>query len=377
MVGARDGHDIPDAGTEGDIGIAVIVDPALRAVLLAALGGVFVRRGRIEGRDGVDQPVVRQPAFVDVDAAGGVLVIVFAHVVRERQHQRAHTVRRDGRHGGIVVSGARIGRGLVACVGEIVDVRLDGDALVDLQRLVDREVEEGVILVREEVRAQHALERVRKGLIVVLADAELVELKIIHALEFGQPQHLGCGGGKLGRSLCKVCVALNERRAVVRRGDGGQRVHPAALAAEEKRARLDTGGPGCGDLLRAAVGEDLKEKARGRAAEAVADEVHGTLCAPAVKERLLIVDAVALVVEVLRVLDAVVRARASELRIELTRAVPRARERTDGGGIRLVALRGQIVRQAAGGHAPVGHDAVDPVALSPAEQTVHEHDRVV
>lgn len=29
MVGARDGHDVPDAGTEGDIGIAVIVDPAL------------------------------------------------------------------------------------------------------------------------------------------------------------------------------------------------------------------------------------------------------------------------------------------------------------------------------------------------------------
>ena len=133
MVGARDGHDVPDAGTEGDIGIAVIVDPALRAVLPAAVGGVFVRRGRIEGGDGVDQPVVRQPAAIDVDAAGGVLVIVFAHVVRERQHQRAHTVRRDGRYGGIVVSGARIGRGLVACVGEIVDVRLDGDALVDLQ----------------------------------------------------------------------------------------------------------------------------------------------------------------------------------------------------------------------------------------------------
>ena len=50
-----------------------------------------------------------------------------------------------------MVSGARIGRGLVACVGEIVDVRLDGDALVDLQRLVDREVEEGVVVVREEV----------------------------------------------------------------------------------------------------------------------------------------------------------------------------------------------------------------------------------
>ena len=90
MVGARDGHNIPDTGAEGDIGIAVIVDPALRAVLPAALSGVFVRRGRIEGRDGVDQPVVRQPAFVDVDAAGGVLVIVFAHVVCAGVEQRPH-----------------------------------------------------------------------------------------------------------------------------------------------------------------------------------------------------------------------------------------------------------------------------------------------
>ena len=48
------------------------------------------------------------------------------------------------------------------------------------------------------------------------------------------------------------------------------------------------------DIRQEEIPEDLKEKARGRAAEAVADEVHGALCAPAVKERLLVVDAVAL-----------------------------------------------------------------------------------
>ena len=68
MVGARDGHDVPDAGPEGDVGIAVIVNPALRTVALEALGGVFARRGRVERGHGVDKAVVRQPAPVDVDA---------------------------------------------------------------------------------------------------------------------------------------------------------------------------------------------------------------------------------------------------------------------------------------------------------------------
>ena len=377
MVGARDGHDVPDAGPEGDVGIAVIVDPALRAVALEALGGVLVRRGRVEGGDGVHEAVVRQPALIDVDAAGGVLVIVLAHVDGAGHHQRAHAVRRDDRHGGVVVAGERIGRGLVARIGEVVDVRLDLDALVDLERLVDRQVEERVVVVRQEVGSQHAVERLREGLVVVLADAELVELEVVHALERRQAQRLGGGRGQVGGELGKVAVGLNERCAVVRRGDGGQRVDPVALAAEEERARLHTGGLGRGDFLRAAVGENLEEQARRRAAEAVADEVHGALRAPAVEQRRLIVDAVALVAEVLRVLDAVVCARADELCVQLACAVPRARERSDGGGIGLIALRGQIIRQAAGGHAPVGHDAEDLVALPPAEQAVHEHDRVV
>ena len=183
VVGARDGHDVPDAGLEGDVGIAVIVDPALCAVALEALGGVFVRRGRVEGRDGVDKSVVRQPALVDVDAPGGVFVIVLAHVDRAGHHQRAHAVRRDGRHGGVVVAGERIGRGLVARVGEVVNIRLDLDALVDLERLVDRQVEEGVVVVRQEIGFEHTVKRLGKCLVVVLADAELVELEVVHALE--------------------------------------------------------------------------------------------------------------------------------------------------------------------------------------------------
>ena len=276
-----------------------------------------------------------------------------------------------------MVAGERIGRGLVARIGEVVDVRLDGDALVDFERFVDCQVEKRVVVVRQKVGFEHAVERLGKGLVVVPADAELVELEVVHALERRQAQRLGGGRGQVGGELGKVAVGFNERRAVVRRGDGGQRVDPVALAAEEERARLHTGGLRRGDFLRAAVGEDLEEQARRRAAEAVADEVHGALRAPAVEQRRLIVDAVALVAEVLRVLDAVVRARADELRVQLACAVPRARERADGGGVGLIALRGQIIRQAAGGHAPVGHDAEDLVALSPAEQTVHEHDRVV
>ena len=183
VVGARDGHDVPDAGLEGNVGIAVIVDPALRAVALEALGGVFVRRGWVEGGDGVHEAVVRQPALIDVDAAGGVLVIVLAHVDGAGHHQRAHAVRWDDRHGGVVVAGERIGRGLVARIGEVIDVRLDLDALVDLERLVDRQVEERVVVVRQKVGFQHAVERLREGFVVVLADAELVELEVVHALE--------------------------------------------------------------------------------------------------------------------------------------------------------------------------------------------------
>lgn len=69
---------------------------------------------------------------------------------------------------------------------------------------------------------QHALERLREGLAVVLADAELVELEVVHTLEYGQTQRLGDRGGELGCDHRKVTAGLNERRTVVWCGDGGQ-----------------------------------------------------------------------------------------------------------------------------------------------------------
>ena len=213
MIERLHGHHIPETGAECGVGVAVVVFPAARAVVGQA-GAVAV--GGIEGGDGVDHAVVRQPALVDVKAAGGVAVIVSAHLRRARVKQSPHS-----RRGGEAVAG-RVRHGLVSGVGEIVDVRLDADVVVDLERAVDREVEEGVVIVREEVRVQHALERLREGLAVVLADAELVELEVVHTLEYGQTQRLGDRGGELGCDHRKVTAGLNERRTVVWCGDGGQ-----------------------------------------------------------------------------------------------------------------------------------------------------------
>ena len=75
---------------------------------------------------------------------------------------------------------------------------------------------------RQEIGFEHALECLCKGLIVVLADAELVELEVVHTLEYGQTQRLGDRGGELGCDHRKVTAGLNERRTVVWCGDGGQ-----------------------------------------------------------------------------------------------------------------------------------------------------------
>ena len=351
-----------------DVGVAVVIRPALLAVLRQA-GAVAV--DGVEGGHGVDHAVVRPPALVDVEAAGGVLVIVFAHVDRAGVEQRPHPGRRD------VVAGDRVLHGLVAGVGEVVDVRLDADAVVDLERSVDRQVEKSVVVVRHEVGAEHALQRLEHGLVRILVDAELLELEVIEILDLRDAEALG---ERLGQICCRVhdrAVGLDEGRAVVGRGDLGHGVHPAALAAGEQRTRRSAGGLGRGNFLGAAVGHQLEELARGRAAEAVTDEVDGVLCAPAGEERLVIGDAVARVVVRRSVRRAVIDRRAGQLGIELARAVPCAGDRADGGRVRLIAERVEVACQAAGGHAPVGQHGVDAGALPPAHQAVHEHDRVV
>ena len=213
---------------------------------------------------------------------------------------------------------------------------------------------------RHEVGAEHALQRLEHGFVRILVNTELLELEVIKILDLRDAEALG---ERLSQIRCHVhdrAVGLDEGRAVVRCGDLGHGVHPAARR----------------DFLGAAVGHQLEELARGRAAEAVTDEVDGVLCAPAGEERLVIGDAVARVVVRCSVRRAVVDRRAGQLRVELTRAVPCARDRADGGRIRLVAEGVEICRQAAGRHAPVGQHAVETGALAPAHQTVHEHDRV-
>ena len=307
------GHDVPDAGLEVNVGIAVVIRPALLAVLCQA-GAVAV--DGVEGGHGVDHAVVRAPALVDVEAAGGVLVIVFAHVVCAGVEQRPHPGRRD------VVAGDRVLHGLVTGIGEVVDIRLDADAVIDLERLVDRQVEEGVVVVRQEVGAEHALQRLEHGLIGVFVDAELLQLEVEQVLELRDAEALGERLGQVRGHVHDRAVGFNEARAVMRRCDLGHGVHPAALAAGEQRARCGAGGLGRCDFLRAAVCHQLEKQARRRAAEAVTDEIYGAARAPAVKERPLVGDAVARVVVRCAVRRAVVDRRAGQLRVELTRAVP-------------------------------------------------------
>ena len=176
------GHDVPDAGLEIDVGVAVVIRPALLAVLRQA-GAVAV--DGVEGGHGVDHAVVRAPALVDVEAAGSVLVIVFAHVVGTGIEQRPHLGRRD------VVAGDRVLHGLVAGVGEVVDIRLDADVVVDLERLIDRQVKEGVVVVRHEVGAEHALQRLKHGFVRILVNTELLELEVIKILDLRDAEALG------------------------------------------------------------------------------------------------------------------------------------------------------------------------------------------
>ena len=178
----------------------------------------------------------------------------------------------------------------------------------------------------------------------------------------------------------RAAAEAEDRQRHVAAGDVEQHqrrqgIDPVGLSALEEGGDLRAGGLGRSLLLCRAVGQNIQEQTDRCAAEAVADEVHGTLCAPAVKERLFVVDAVALVAEVLRMLDAVVRARTDELRVQLARAVPRARERADGGGVALITLARHI-RHQVGRQTPVGDGGIDLVMFAPAHQAVDIDRRV-
>ena len=360
------GHDVPHTGLIADVGVAVALHVAgLTGLGKAAAGAV----GRVQGGDGVDQPVVRRPGLVDAEAASSRPVIAGAHLVCKRYEQRCHI---DGR--GALAGDGALAR-LVAGIGEVVDVRLDLDVVVEFQRAVDRQVTEDVVVVRQEVRVQHAVERFEHGLAVLAVEAELLELEVIHALEVRDAQQLCHRGRGLGRKLRHAAAALEESRAVVRGGQRRQGIDPVCLAALEKGGDLRAGGLGRGLLRSRAVGEDVEEQADRSTAEAVADEVDLLARAPAGKQRPIIRHAVARVAVFGGVRRAVVHGRAGELGVELARAIPRARERTDGGGIALIPLA-RHVRHQVGRQTPVGDGGIDLVALAPAHQAVDIDRRV-
>ena len=168
------GHHVPHAGLIADVGVAVALDIAGLAALGQTLSGAV---GRVQGRDGVHKAVVRRPALVDLETAGSRLVIIAAHLVCKRHEQRRHI---GGRR---ALAGEGTLARLVAGVGEVVHIRLDLNVVVELQRAVDRQVTEHVVVVRQKVRVQHAVERLKHGLTVLAVEAELLELEVVHALE--------------------------------------------------------------------------------------------------------------------------------------------------------------------------------------------------
>ena len=360
------GHHVPHAGLIADVGVAVALDIAGLAALGQALSGAV---GRVQGRDGVHKAVVRRPALVDLETAGSRLVIIAAHLVCKRHEQRRHI---GGRR---ALAGEGALARLVAGVGEVVHIRLDLNVVVELQRAVDRQVTEHVVVVRQKVRVQHAVERLEHGLAVLAVEAELLELEVVHALEVRDAEQLCHGGRDLGGELRHVAAAFEEGRAVVRGCQRRQRIDPVGLAALEKRGDLRAVGLGRSLLLRRAVGQNVQKQADRRAAEAVADEVDLLVRAPAFKQRLVIRHAVARVAVFGRVGRAVVNGRAGELGIELARAIPRARQRANGGGIALIALARQVRHQVAR-QAPVRSHGVDLVACAPTHQAVDVNGRV-
>ena len=359
-------HHVPHAGLIADVGVTILLDIAgLTALGQTAAGAV----GRIQGGDGVDEAIVRCPGLVDAEAARSRLVIIAAHSVCKRHEQRRHV---DGR--GALTGDAALAR-LVAGVGEVIDIGLDLDIVVELQRAVDRQVAEDIVVVRQEVRVQHAVERLEHGLTVLTIEAELFELEIIHALEVRDAQQLCHRGRGLGRKLCHVVAALEEGRAVVRGSQRRQGIDPVGLSALEEGGDLRAGGLGRSLLLCRAVGQNIQEQTDRCAAEAVADKVDLLARAPALEQRLVICRAVARVAIFGGVRRAVVHGRAGELGVELARAVPRARERADGGGVALITLARHI-RHQVGRQTPVGDGGIDLVVFAPAHQAVDIDRRV-
>ena len=71
----------------------------------------------------------------------------------------------------------------VAAYGEVIDIFLHLDAVVYLQRVIDGEVIDRIVVMAHEIAAvENADEILNIGLISLTVDAEVLKLKIVHAL---------------------------------------------------------------------------------------------------------------------------------------------------------------------------------------------------
>lgn len=112
-------------------------------------------------------------------------------------------------------------------------------------------------------------------------------------------------------------------------------------------------------------------------AEAVTDEVNLLIGAPAVKQRLVISDAEAIVILFAGVDDTVIDPCAGKLGIELARSVPSAGERSDLRSVAFKAPAVQILHQITGRHAPVRDDRVKIRSCAPAHKPVDKNKRII
>ena len=215
------------------------------------------------------------------------------------------------------------------------------------------------------------------GLISLTVDAEVLKLKIVHALELGKAESSSHIVHKISDDLGGDITGLDKGRSVVRSRNSRERIDPIALAAFKQRGDLGSRGLCRRDLFRAAVGKKLKEQARRCAAEAVSDEVYLLLCAPALEQGLIISYAVAIMSLGGRVRGAVVDRRAGQLCVELAGSVPRAGERADLSGVALIALGIEILHKITRSKAPIRHYRVEHRPVAPAHEAVDEHEGIV
>ncbi len=132
------------------------------------------------------------------------------------------------------------------------------------------------------------------GLVSLTVDTEMLELKIINALEIAQTESCAEIVDKVGDDLGGDIAGLDKGRSVVRGRNSRERIYPIALAAFKQRRDLGPRGLCRSNFIHAAVGKKLKEQARRCAAEAVSDEVYLLLRAPALEQGFIIGYAVAI-----------------------------------------------------------------------------------